>query len=394
MTEFHPHFPQDTDPAGIYIHVPFCRNRCNYCGFVSYPHQPDLEEGYVNWVIREMELRRNSFALSELLPVIGVDSIYFGGGTPSLVSPGRIDRLIQACRRVFPVARSPEVTIEINPASAGLEDLAYLRQAGVNRASLGIQSLHDDELRIMDRCHTAHDAVGTFHDLRTAGFQNISVDLIAGFPGQTLDSVRRSLCEVLELRPEHVSIYLLEVKTGTPLDSQLREGRLQPLDDDLVATIYEMICATAEEAGYWQYEIANFALNGYRSRHNLKYWRDSIYLGLGAGAHGMTGRSRYANVDDLHEYQRGLSHGRLPTGDLTEMTPEMRFREALIMGLRLVEGIDLDQLGHRYHVDACAFVESTIGDLSDAGIFVLSGSRLALTSHGRLVSNVIFSRWV
>ncbi|HTY26225.1 MAG TPA: radical SAM family heme chaperone HemW [Desulfomonilaceae bacterium] len=394
MTGYDPVFPQDAALTGIYVHVPFCRGRCNYCGFVTYPHHPDLEENYVKALTREIDL----WAQTEVLPThsrsFQVDTLYFGGGTPSILRPASIAQLIDAWQERFEVVPDPEITVEINPATVKVEQLKHLRRAGVNRASLGIQSFEDHELIAMGRRHNASDALIVFEDARVAGFDNISIDLIAGFPGQSMASLRRSLETALDLNPEHLSIYLLEVKEGTELQSRIREGRIQAPDDDLAASLYEYICETVKRAGYEHYEISNFARHGYFSRHNLKYWQDATYIGLGAAAHGMIGRHRYSNVQDLDRYGQLLAEGQLPFHSFTELTPENRFRDALIMGARLVQGVDLQLLGNRYNIDVETFVRGTVGDLEDSGLFTMDGGRLALTPRGRLLSNVIFARWV
>lgn len=322
-----------------------------------------------------------------------VDSIYLGGGTPSLLRPRLISLMIEACIESFGVTAGPEITVEFNPVTASPAAMRQIRDAGVNRASLGIQSLHDGELRSMGRPHTAAAATTAFHGLRDAGFDNISVDLIAGFPGQTRDSVRTSVEQSLALGPDHVSVYLLELKEGTKLASQVREQGLI-LDDDMTADMYEDICLLLSHAGYVHYEISNFARPGRLSGHNLKYWTDTVYIGVGAGAHGMTGRHRYANSGDLDAYEKALGDGDLPTATVTPMSPMDRFKDALIMGLRLVEGIDLRSYGEHYRIDCRAFVDETVGDLDQSGLLVRTGDNLRLTSRGRLLSNLVFSRWV
>jgi oxygen-independent coproporphyrinogen III oxidase len=394
MKSFGPIFPPDHGPIGIYIHVPFCIGRCNYCAFVTNPYRPDLAERYVDAVRKEIRLWVNGPGSAVISDDAEVDTIYFGGGTPSLLAPAGIADLIEAVRSSFRVIEAPEITMEINPATAGRSAMCEFRQAGVNRASLGVQSLDDIELAAMGRLHKANQAMTTYHDLRYAGFENISIDLIAGFPCQSRKSLCDSLEKVAELQPEHLSIYLLELKSGTKLASMIRDGQIPPLDEDLSADLYEDICLFAEKAGYQQYEISNFARNGRFAVHNLKYWQDQRYIGFGPGAHGMTGRARYANFDDLEDYEQAIGEDRLPQQLLTEMTPMTRFKDALIMGLRLVKGIDLDLLGKRYQVDARAFVIETIGDLQPADLFVLDRDNLVLTPRGRLLSNVVFSRWV
>jgi oxygen-independent coproporphyrinogen-3 oxidase len=393
MTPFNPVFPQDTDPFGIYIHVPFCSGRCSYCGFVTNQYDPALEQNYVQAVLKEIDLWSQPDSLIGTLNS-EADTIYLGGGTPSILRPENIAALIERCKDRFRTSEDLEITIEINPATVDLDGLKYLRGAGVNRVSLGIQSFADIELTQMGRRHTASDGLAVFRKARSAGFDNISVDLIAGFPGQSLASIRRNLATALELEPEHLSVYLLEVKEGTDLEVRIRNGLVQAPDDDLAAALYEYICETVAHAGYEHYEISNFARPGSVSRHNLKYWEDGVYVALGPGGHGMTGRNRYVNIEDLNKHEEFLNEKRTPFSSLTELAPEIRFKDALIMGTRLVAGLDLQLLGERYKVDAEDFVRATIGDLSESGLFKIEAGKLILTPRGRLLSNIVFARWV
>jgi len=387
-------FPLDDGPAGIYIHVPFCRSRCTYCAFVTNLYSRDLEESYLRSLRREIELWSRGHCDGMLNPKVAADTIYFGGGTPSTLNPVHVARLLDCCRSGFHIDGSAEITLEINPATVSRVGLADLRQAGVNRVSLGVQSLDDNELAAMGRRHTAEEALLTFAELRSAGFTNISVDLIAGFPGQSRQSVAATIRTVVRLAPEHVSVYLLEIKEGTRLDALIRRGSVLPPDDDLAADLYDDVRKQLTKAGYVHYEISNFARAGCFSKHNLKYWQDAVFVGLGPGAHGMTGRHRYANVYDFGAYVNRLDRGLLPFGSVTPLTPWGRFKDSLIMGARLVEGLDLKRLGQRYGIDAVEYVESTAGDLREAGLFVLEGGMLTLTDRGRLISNTLFARWV
>jgi oxygen-independent coproporphyrinogen-3 oxidase len=390
---FDPVLPEDNTPVGLYIHVPFCKARCFYCGFVSSIHDFNREAQYLRSVAREIELRAQE-TISKEGHALTCDTIYFGGGTPTLLSSEKIRALVATCRRWFQISDAPEITLEMNPGTVDLSTLSDFRRAGVNRASLGIQSLLDTELSAMGRLHDSAQALSAFRDLRRAGFDNISVDLIAGFPMQTLASVRQSLRMLLDLRPEHLSVYLLEVKGGTMLAKMIENQQLPAPDDDLLADMYEEICAIAVEAGYEHYEISNFALPGRFSRHNMKYWSDQVYLGFGPGAHGMTGRQRYSNFEDLDSYSQTLSYRSLPVLTVEEMSPEVRLKDAIIMGLRLVKGVDLDFMSARYGVDVKAFVLETTGDLISAGLLELRENNAKLTSKGRLLSNMVFSRWV
>jgi oxygen-independent coproporphyrinogen III oxidase len=393
-TSFAPVFPIDDSPPGIYIHVPFCVSRCAYCAFVTERYHPEREERFVRAAIREIGLRgRNQPRSGEPAPG-APDTLYFGGGTPSLLHAESIERLSTACRRVFDLAPDAEVTMEMNPATVNRTDLIRFRRAGVNRASLGVQSLDDRELAAMGRPHTARDALDALRDLRDAGFDNVSVDVIVGFPEQTARSLDRTLSTLLEHDPEHLSAYLLELKEGSRLTAEIAAGRTAPPDDDLAADLYEQLCRAAAESGLEQYEIANFARPGRTARHNVKYWADGTWIGIGPGAHGMTGRDRYVNHETVAKYEASLEDGTMPEASRTALSPAVRFRDALIMGLRLTEGLDLDRIGSRYGVDAHGFVRETVGDLENAELLVMNQRRIMLTDRGRLLSNVVFSRWV
>ncbi|HEY0170680.1 MAG TPA: radical SAM family heme chaperone HemW, partial [Pyrinomonadaceae bacterium] len=259
------------DRAGVYIHVPFCRSRCSYCDFATGAYEGALAERYVGALAREVE----SFARAE--GRAEVDTIYFGGGTPSLLSPAQVSFVLEAVRRRFDIDARAEVTLEMNPGTVTPESLRALRDAGVNRASFGAQTFDDRELRRLGRTHSSDDTRRTFESLRGAGFDNVSFDLIAGLPRQTAEAWSRNLEEALRLRPEHLSLYLLEVHEGTPLAEQIRAGRYADPDPDLAAEMYRLMCERTERAGYGQYEISNFCLPGRESRHNLKYWTNQPY---------------------------------------------------------------------------------------------------------------------
>ena len=394
MVPCNPVFPQDTAPIGIYIHIPFCSGRCNYCGFVSNLHNRALEELYIRAVLREIELWSLPESLINSSRRPDVDTIYLGGGTPSILRTKNIAALVDKCRDKFRTVPDLEITIEANPGTIDLNKLKDYRQAGINRISLGMQSFDDNELAAMERRHSASDGLAVFKRARSAGFENISIDLIAGFPGQSLASMHRNLLTALELEPEHLSIYLLEVKEGTELEACIRNGQVQAPDDDLAAMLYEHICETVVKACYEHYEISNFARHGRFSRHNLKYWQDGIYIAFGAGGHGMTGRHRYVNIGELNKYSESINREEMPFESLTELTPEIRFKDALIMGARLVRGLDLKLLGKRYNIDAEAFVRDTLGDLSSSGLYIIEKGKLRLTPKGLVLSNIVFSRWV
>jgi oxygen-independent coproporphyrinogen III oxidase len=376
--------------AGVYIHIPFCRARCSYCDFATGQYEGALAEEYVGAVAREVECFGADGAAEE------VDTIYFGGGTPSLLTPAQIERLLAAVRARFRVSPAAEVTMELNPGTVTRETLAAFRRAGVNRASFGAQTFDDRELKRLGRTHTADDTRRTLQSLRAEGFDNVSFDLIAGLPDQTLAAWSRNLEEALSLGPEHLSLYLLEVHEATPLAEQLRQGRYAPPDPDLAAEMYELLARRTREEGFEQYEISNFALPGRESRHNLKYWTGAPFYGFGSSAHSFDGRrARWSNERDARAYVGLMSAGGSAVVERTELDDREAGAEALFLGLRLLgRGVDLREHGRRFHADVRADYAADLGRFREAGLLELEGDVLRLTPRGALLSNEVFSAFV
>src|SRR5262249_23114891 len=317
-----------------------------------------------------------------------VDTIYFGGGTPSIIAPEEIARLIEVCRESFDVARDVEITAEMNPSDLDAERLGKLRDAGINRASVGIQSFIEEQLKAMGRDHSVEDALRAVEKLRAAGFDNVSIDLIAGLPEQTLEHWDYNLARAFELTPEHMSIYLLEIKEGTTLYAQVKSGRFRAPDEDLAAEMYEMLLDRAEDCGYEHYEISNFAkstkAHSFRSRHNVKYWTDIPYFGFGVSAHSYNGRERYWNVPSTHDYISRIEQSGQAVADRIRLDGEDCAKEALMLRLRLTEGVDLPQFQARYDLDIQNEYKEQFEELGEAGLIEPFGDRLKLTRRGIL----------
>lgn len=383
-------------PAGIYIHVPFCERKCTYCNFNTTDFDSDLAVRYVDAVAREIAY------WGERSGQTAVDSIYFGGGTPSILEAGQIASLIDACRRSFDLSRKPETTLEINPGTLTRRKVGGWREAGVTRVSVGAQSFIDRELVQLSRTHTSDETRLTIEMLREASFRNISIDLIAGLPDQSLRDWELNLREALRIRPEHLSLYLLEVKEGTQLFSQIKRGLQQTPDDDLAAEMYRMIREVVVTAGYEHYEISNFALldgstgppSLFRSRHNLKYWTDAHYFGIGCGAHSYDGRSRRVNVAKTDSYIGKVAASGHAVGESRTLTDAERLEESLFMGLRLTEGISLKEVEAAHGVDVIARYGAEIDRLLEAGLIKVERGRLLLTEAGLPLSNEVFMAFV
>jgi oxygen-independent coproporphyrinogen-3 oxidase len=376
--------------AGIYIHVPFCRSRCSYCDFATGAYEGALAERYVRALAREIESFDGGGVGDE------VDTIYFGGGTPSLLTSEQVGRVLDSVGRRFRVVEGAEVTLEMNPGTVTAENLRRLLDVGVNRASFGAQTFDERELKRLGRTHTAVDTRRTFELLREAGFRNVSFDLIAGLPAQTLAAWRRNLEEALRLRPEHLSLYLLEVHEGTPLAEQIRAGRYRDPDPDLAAEMYRLMVETAREAGYEQYEISNFCLAGRESRHNMKYWTGAPYFGFGCSAHSFDGlRARWSNERDALSYVKLIEGKGSAVVTRDELDERGASAEALFLGLRLLgRGVDLAEHRARYQRDVRADYAEDLARFGEAGLIEVRGDTLRLTPAGALLSNEVFSAFV
>ena len=380
---------------GIYIQVPFCQTKCTYCNFHTGVVSTARFAPYISAVCAEI---RQHAALYEAAgirlpdnfadPV--VDTIYIGGGTPSLLDPVHLQGLIDAVRKEFPTGLT-EVTLEADPETIESKKAEAWVRAGIDRVSFGVQSFSDAELQAAGRMHRRDDVYRAATILRGAGIANISFDLIAGLPHQTHETWRQSLAELVALAPEHVSIYMLEVDEGSRLGKELLRGGKRYSagavpSEDAMADFYETACGELGKAGYHHYEISNWAQPGFESRHNLKYWRRESYLGFGAGAHSFSGKQRWANAHDAAEYVNALTSGRLPVEQLEAVTNESALEEELFLGLRQLDGIDIRRIERQYGVELAPRFEN----LAAAGLVQREGDTLRLAPGRVSVSNEVF----
>ena len=373
--------------AGLYAHVPFCSSRCSYCDFATGLYQRELAEAYVSALVAEI---KSSHYQGE-----HADTIYFGGGTPSLLTPAQLDRILATLHDHFAIDPASEITLEINPGSVNEEKLRDVRSVGINRASFGAQTFDDRELAKLGRSHSAADTLKTFADLRRAGFDNVSFDLIAGLPGQTLDGWQRNIKQALDLRPEHLSFYLLEVHQGTPLAEHIRRGIQPEPDDDLAGVMYQWMLEQASEAGYEHYEISNLCQPGFHSRHNVKYWTGTPYYGFGCSSHSYDGHAlRWSNHRDVLKYVETIESGVSPVVDEQQLSPTDVRAEALFLGMRLMRGIDLRRYRESFGVDLREEHAEDLDRFCKAGLLEFDGDLIRLTRNGALLSNEVFAAFV
>jgi oxygen-independent coproporphyrinogen-3 oxidase len=375
-----------SDKLSVYIHLPFCRKRCGYCSFVSYAGREQDIPAYTKALLQEIKLRRQEYT--------EIGTIYFGGGTPSLFPAGSLKLMLNAISNQYSISSSAEITLEANPGTVSPSYLKDLREIGINRLSLGVQSLDDDELRILGRIHTAAQAREAIRQAKAADFSNISLDFIYGIPGRKIDTWRRMLDEVANLDVQHLSLYGLTLEEDTPMSADVQRGTIPAPDEDEEATQYEMAEQALENAGFRHYEISNWALPGFESRHNIAYWKRTPYLGLGAAAHSFLGDKRIANTPDLDIYLSRLAGGELPSQDIETIDDATALSEAIILGLRLDEGVSQDDIEAHFSIDLYSHFAGEIAELASLGLLEQQGRRIRLTPRGRLLGNEVFMRFL
>jgi oxygen-independent coproporphyrinogen-3 oxidase len=374
----------DARTVGVYVHVPFCAAKCPYCSFNSRPATEGEIDRYLAALRREMELR--------LDPGTVTDTIYFGGGTPTMLDPSQLAGLVRAlCERVS-IADGAEVTLEANPDSLTRDHLARLPEAGFNRLSLGVQSFDDAILATLGRNHDAARAVKAIEDMRAAGWNNVSLDLIFGVPGQSVAQWETTLRRALDMRPEHISTYCLTVEAPSEFHRRRLAGETMGVGEEIELEMLALGGSVLATAGYERYEISNFALRARRCRHNEKYWRADDWVGLGAGAHSSSGGIRWANAAAPDRYVEMLRRGVLPVVYAERLAARRRMDEGLILALRTVEGADLASLSAHYGRDAEGEYRTIVYELARAGLAVVDGPRVSLTEEGMALASEVAVR--
>ncbi len=387
------------DPLGLYLHIPFCQAICGYCNFNRGLLDAGLKTRYVGALEREI------LAAGDGRPT---DTVFFGGGTPSLLEPDEVGRLLTACRAAYRLAPDAEITLETNPETATADRLSAFREAGVNRISFGVQSFDDRELARLDRIHSAGRAKEAIRAARAAGFSNLSFDLMFWLPGQSVESWLRTIDEAIALTPDHLSLYLLELYPNSPLKETMARQHPQSsagaladerhpwvqAPDDEAAEMYLAALDRLDRAGYEQYEISNVARSGYSSRHNVKYWQGASWQGFGCGAHSTVDGVRWNNVASTTEYIDAVGQGRSVTVGRHPLSPQARLEEALFTGLRLTEGIECGNILRRHGVEPWIRYGPVLAPYVEEGLMWRTPGRFGLTRRGMLVANEILTTFV
>ncbi len=385
----------DEKSLSLYLHIPFCRHRCSYCDFNTYTSLDDLKDVYAEAMVQEIV----QVSGTERRPA---HTIFFGGGTPSLMSPVALRLILDGVKTHFDLADNAEITMEANPGTVDYEYLTAVSELGVNRISFGVQSVIPNELALLEREHDFATVVQAMAMARQAGISNLNMDLIYGVPGQTLQTWEESVRTLLELSPTHLSLYCLTIEPGTPMQRWLNNGRIQLPDPDLAADQYELACQILAEHGYDHYEISNWSLPGQPCEHNLTYWRNGAYLGLGAGAHGHANNIRYHVVKQPRVYIRRLQNDIQTSYPLStavaesyQLTPKEAMSDTMITQLRLLnEGLDIDGFATKFGQSLEEAFGATVPELVDWGLLCEENGRLLLTEKGWFLSNQVFYRFM
>jgi len=374
--------------AGIYIHIPFCETRCHYCNFATGGYESETARRYVAGILAEIER-------AEVTPEMRqVDSIYFGGGTPTTLSIEQLSSILNLCRNRFDVSPDAEITSEANPGTISQEFLEGLRATGVNRLSFGVQSFDDGELQMIGRSHSSEEAREAVRRARAAGFANVSIDLIAGLPEQKMATWRRNLAEAFALEPDHLSVYLLELYKDAPLLHRINRGELHAIEDELTVEMYFALKDEAERHGFDHYEISNWGRAGFESRHNLKYWTGAPYWAFGVSAAGYDGARRWSNTRNIHEYLTKIESGESPVAEVIELDDEDRQSENLFLRLRLKEGVNLREHQARFGVNVVERYADDLARLDEAGLIELNDGILKISRAGTVLANEVFEAFV
>lgn len=384
---------------GLYIHIPFCKKKCNYCDFCSYDNKEELIPNYMKWLqheIREVGRTNKQDVIEGRDNPFLVRTIYIGGGTPSFVDSKYIVEIMKVINENYTVLSDAEITIEVNPGTATLEKLEDYWNCGINRISIGLQSTYDGLLKQIGRIHTYQDFLETYHMARTVGFTNINVDLMLGLPNQTMQMLQNSVEEIIGLEPEHISLYSLIVEEGTKLEEQLNEKELVLPEEGLERDMYWKTKELLEKAGYTHYEISNFAKLGYESKHNTDCWSQKEYIGFGSASHSYTNGIRYSNIENVEEYINNYEEDKIENNLIfhEKQNQESMQKEYMLLGLRKIQGISIQEFKNKFVANPLYLFREKIEKLTTEELIEVDGDRIKLTNKGLDLANLVCEEFI
>lgn len=383
---------------GLYIHIPFCKQKCSYCDFCSYANKESFIKRYIQCVLKEIiEVGNNNKIDFEngKDDLFSVKTIYIGGGTPSLIESKYIVQIMEEIKSNFEIDEKAEITIEVNPRTVTLEKLEDYKRAGINRLSIGLQSTHEHLLKEIGRIHTYLDFLDTFRFAREAGFENINVDLMIGLPNQTLEEVKDSIEEIVSMEPEHISVYSLILEENTPLFKKVEEGLELP-NEDLERKMYWAVKQTLEQNNYIHYEISNFAKQGYESKHNLDCWNQKEYIGFGVAAHSYTNGIRYSNIENLEQYIKNYEEDKTEENLVFHEKQDMEAmqKEYMLLGLRKIDGVSIQEFKIKFVANPVFLYHDKLEKLVNEELVEIDGDQIKLTNKGLDLANIVWEEFV
>ena len=381
---------------GIYIHIPFCAKKCDYCDFISFPYQ--LQSEKIEDYIKTMEEEIDSYDVTPF----NVTTIYIGGGTPSIIPSQYIEEILLRIKQKLEKSENPtkwkqiEITIEVNPGTTNKTKLETYQKVGINRLSIGLQTTNNKLLKQIGRIHTYEDFLNTYQTAKGAGFENVNVDLMLGLPNQTIQDLKQSLEEVIALNPNHISTYSLIVEEGTPIAKKIEKGELVLPDEEIERQMYWMVKKKLEEAGYIHYEISNFAKKGYESKHNLACWNQEEYVGVGAAAHSYTNNVRYSNVCEIEEYINNYENNNETNNFIfhEKQTKDSKMKEFMLLGLRKINGIQVQEFKNRFGENPIYLYRKELNKLVNENLLEIDGDTIKLTKKGLDLANLVWEEFV
>ena len=377
------------EELGIYIHIPFCKQKCFYCDFCSFANKNEMQEKYVEAVINEIKniIHKEKYT---------VTTIYFGGGTPSILNPKYIKNILQEIESSFKILDDAEITIEINPGTVNEEKLKKYKEYGINRLSIGLQSANDKILKKIGRIHDYKQFEETFFYARKCGFKNINVDLMIGLPTQTIEDVKQTLEKIIQKNPEHISVYSLIIEKGTIIEKLINENKLQLPDEETERIMYWTVVNELKENGYNQYEISNFSKKTYESKHNTNCWKQKQYIGLGTSAHSYLNKKRYSNTNNIVEYIKNIQENNI-SKNITiheEQTEESTMNEYMLLGLRMIQGININEFKQKFKTDPTIKYKKILEKLQKENLIQITKTSIKLTKQGIDFGNIVWEEFI
>lgn len=389
----------ETKNMGLYIHIPFCKRKCKYCDFISYSNKEHLIDRYIKclkYEIRDIGISNLHDYKKGLDDLINLKTIYIGGGTPSVIDSKYIKEILSEIKQNFKISSDVETTIEVNPGTVNETKLQDYKDAGINRLSIGLQSTNDNTLERIGRIHTYEEFLNTYNSARKIGFSNLNVDLMLALPEQNMEELTDGLEKVIELKPEHISIYSLILEEGTTLYKEIEEGKYVLTDDDMERKMYWKTKKMLENTGYIHYEISNFAKKGFESKHNLSCWNGEEYIGVGAAAHSYTNNVRYSNIGNIEEYINNFENGKAIDNFVfhEKQTNENKMKDYMILGLRKIEGINIDIFKNKFFQNPLYLFRKELKQLINEKLLIVDGNYIKLTDKGLDLANLVWEEFV